>query len=260
MNLSDFFYDNFVQGWSSPESYNLFDTLAYALLAVIVVYVSYSFLKKRVKFSYMTGLQVIPFIILASIVRVFADSGVYPRFFWTVTPGVWLIFFTIAVTCLVLDSKYKTKGKFVIFTPIVLIIPHLFFLGEIVHSEAVVYFTFFYALSLLPFYLLRNKFKLLSDNFNLLAIAAHMFDATSSFVNVDFFNYVEIHLLGGFFSNLFGGTGFIMYLLKLIVLLPVLHYIDTEKDNNLKNYLKLIICVLGFGPGIRNLITVILGV
>lgn len=260
MNLTQFFNNYFVQGWSAPESYNLFDTLAYAVLAIILVYWSYELLKKRVTFDYKTGLQVIPFIVLGSFVRVFADSGVYPRFFWTVTPGVWIIFFALAVICLLLDAKFKTKGKFLTITPLLLIIPHLFFIEGIVNPTAIVYFIIFYALSLLPFYLLRDKFKLLTNHFNQLCIVAHMFDATSSFVNVDFFNYVEIHVLGGFFSNLFGGTGFVMYPLKLIVLLPVLAYIDTEKEENLKNYLKLVICVLGFGPGIRNLITVLLGV
>jgi len=52
-----------------------------------------------------------------------------------------------------------------------------------------------------------------------------------------------------------------MYFLKIIVLLPVLYYVDKDKsDKKFNNYLKLIIFALGFGPGIRNLITVLLGV
>ena len=233
MNISEFFYENFVSGWSSSESYNWFDTIAYALITIFLVWTPYNILKKRIKFSYKTALQMIPYIVLGSFVRVFADSGVYPRFFWTVTPGVWIIFFVSILVSLYLDSKFKTKGKITIILPLVLIIPHLFFIQEIVNPTAILYFVPIYLLSLLPFYLLRNKWKLLST-FNLICIASHLFDATSSFVNVDFFNYIEIHVIGGYFANVFN-TGFVMFPLKLIILLPVLYYLDQEKEENFKN-------------------------
>lgn len=258
MNFTDFFYENFISGWNQPEHYNWIDTAAYAVLAVILVYAAYHLLKKHVKFSYKTVFEILPFIILGCIVRVFADYGVYPRFFWTVTPGVWMVFLALIISTLIIDSKLKKNGLITVTVPLIAIIPHLFFI-KIVNPLAPVYFTIFYLLSLLPFILLRSKFALLSDEFNFAAIASHLFDATSSFVNVDFFNYVEIHVLGGFFADIFN-TGFVMYPLKLIVLLPVLYYLDKEKDVNFKNYLKLIICALGLGPGIRNLITVMLGV
>ncbi len=220
MNISEFINEYFLQGWSNPESYNVFDTLAYAVLAVILVYLSYNLLKKRIKFTYKSAFYITPYIILGGFVRVFADTGVYPRFFWTVTPGVWIVFFTLSLLGLYLDSKYKTKWKFTVIPAVLGIIAHLFY-AQIVNPLALVYFIIFFILSLAPFYLLRNKFKLLSNKFNLIAIASHLFDATSSFVNVDFFNYVEIHVLGGFFADMFN-TGFVMYPLKLIVLLPVL--------------------------------------
>lgn len=257
MNISEFINTNFIQGWSSPESYNWFDTMAYALLAIVLVYFTYMVLKKKIKFTYKSVLYVTPFILLGSFVRVFADVGIYPRFFWTVTPGVWIIFLTLSLFGLYLDERFKTKGKITVIAALVGIIPHLFMM-KIVNPTAIFYFILFYTLSLAPFILLRKKFKLLST-FNIIAIASHLFDATSSFVNVDFFNYIEIHVIGGYFANMFD-TGAVMYVLKLLVLLPVLYYIDKEKEKNLKNYLKLIICALGLGPGIRNLITVLIGV
>ncbi|VVB76118.1 Uncharacterised protein [Candidatus Tiddalikarchaeum anstoanum] len=258
MNWSSFFYDNFISGWNNPEHYNWFSTLAYAVIALLLVTLSYRVMRKKIVFSYATVFEVLPFIILGCIVRVFADYGVYPRFFWTVTPGVWIIFLVLIVCTLLLDAAFKTKGLITIILPTIGIIPHLFYF-RIINPTAALYFAFFYVLSLIPFILLRKKFKLLNDEFNFAAIASQLFDATSSFVNVDFFHYVEIHVIGGFFADVFN-TGFVMYPLKLIVLLPVLYYLDKETDINFKNYLKLIICVLGLGPGIRNLITVLLGV
>jgi len=260
MNVSEFFQEFFINGWNHPETYNIFDTLAYALLAILIVYFSYKLLKQlKINFDYKTALSIIPFITLGAIIRILADKGVYPRFFWTVTPGVWIIFFTLSIITLLLDNKFRTNYKITIITPLVFIIPYLFMMN-VVNPEAIVLFIIFYALSLMPFLLLRRKYALFKDNFNFAIIASHFFDATSSFVNVDFFNYSEIHVLGGFFAGMFN-TGFVMYFLKIIVLLPVLYYVDKDKsDKKFNNYLKLIIFALGFGPGIRNLITVLLGV
>lgn len=258
MNWTSFFYENFVSGWNHPEMYSLIDTGTYVVLAVILVYLTYKLLKNRVVFSYETVFELVPFIVLGSIVRVFADYGVYPRFFFTVTPGVWIVFLALIVVSLILDSRFKTKGLITVIAPLLGIIPHLFFI-KVANPTAPLIFALIYILSLVPFILLRKRFALLSDNFNFVAIASQLFDATSSFVNVDFFNYVEIHVVGGFFSNIFN-SGFVMYPIKLIVLLPVLYLLDKEEDTNYKNFLKLIVCVLGLGPGIRNLITVILGV
>ena len=51
MNLSEFFYENFVKGWNERESYNIFDTVAYALLAVIIIMASYPLIKNKIKLS-----------------------------------------------------------------------------------------------------------------------------------------------------------------------------------------------------------------
>jgi uncharacterized membrane protein len=257
VNWTAFFYDNFISGWARPESYNWVDTSAYAILALVLVYITYKIIGNKIRFNYETVFNVLPFIILGCVVRVFADYGVYPRFFLTVTPGIWIVILSLVVITILLDYLFKSKGLITFITPLVLILPHIFFM-RVVNNTAVPLFALFYLLSLAPFILLKSRVKLFSEPFNLLVIASHLFDATSSFVNVDFFNYVEIHVLGSFFAGLFN-TGASMYLVKLLVL-PILYYVDKEEDTNFKNYLKLIICVLGLGPGIRNLITVLLGV
>ncbi len=250
-----FFYDYFVKGWSTPTPYNIYNTIAYFILAVVVTYFSYNYLFKRFRFSARTALDIVPFMLLGAFVRVLADTSLIPRNFFTVTPGVWLIFFSLISLSLLIDKRYKLR-----LTPLIPL-PFILFLAlikRVENPEAIFYFLVFYLLSLLPFVLLRKRFSLLKDDFNLLCIAAHMFDATSSFVNVNFFGYVEIHVVGGFLTSIFG-TAAVMYLLKLVVL-PILYYLDKEKDKNLVNFMKLIIFALGFGPGIRNLITVLYGI
>ena len=50
-----------------------------------------------------------------------------------------------------------------------------------------------WALISAPFVLLRNKWSLIRDKFNLGIILAHIFDASSTYIAVDFYGYGEQH-------------------------------------------------------------------
>lgn len=257
MNLSSFFYENFIKGWSSAESYNYFDTLAYATLAIIIISLMYKLLKNKVKFDLNLLTKILPFVILGSIIRVYADTGVYERFFWTVTPGIWILMILLFFISFFLD-KLLGKKVLINYMPIMLILFHLpKFL--IVNYSVIPLYLLFFSISIAPLFFLKKKFSLLSDKLSLAAIMSHLFDATSTFVNIDFFGYIEVHVVGAFFTQLFN-TGLAMYALKLIVLIPLLYYLNKDKDKEFSNYLKVIICILGLGPGIRNFITILLGV
>ena len=89
-------------------------------------------------------------------------------------------------------------------------------------------------------------------------MSAHIFDATSTFVAMDFFGYYEQHVLPTFMINL-TGSAIIMYPLKIIIILGILYIIDKEVDDCTSNHmLKLAIFILGLAPGIRNFATLIL--
>ena len=142
--------------------------------------------------------------------------------------------------------------------PIILILIHLPHF-KIANPSALPLYALFFALSYLATILLSKKISFLSDKLSMAAMLSHFFDATSTFINIDFYNYVEVHVVGSYFTELFN-TGSVMYILKIIVLLPLLHYMHKDKDKEFNDYLKIIICVLGLGPGIRNFITLLLGV
>ena len=108
------------------------------------------------------------------------------------------------------------------------------------------------------FILLRNKIKLLNNKGNLEVLSAHIFDATSTFVAMDFFGYYEQHVLPTFLINI-SGTALIMYPLKIGIILLILYIIDKEVDEKTTNHmLKLAIYILGLAPGIRNFTTLII--
>ena len=93
-----------------------------------------------------------------------------------------------------------------------------------------------------------------------MALLAHLFDASSTFIAVDFFGYWEQHVLPGALTSL-TGSAFVLYPLKISVILISLYLIDDNIDDEIvKNTLKLCIFILGFAPGLRNFLSLIMGV
>ena len=86
-----------------------------------------------------------------------------------------------------------------------------------------------------------------------------MFDASTTFIAVECFNYYEQHVLPNALNRLFG-TYLTVFPMKIIVVLSVLYIIDQYIDDlTIKNLLKLTVFVLGLAPGLRNILTLILG-
>jgi uncharacterized membrane protein len=100
---------------------------------------------------------------------------------------------------------------------------------------------------------------------NVLILSGHMLDASATYVGVDHYGYSEKHRLPSLLMEI-TGTAAVMFPLKLLFLLPALYYIDSSIGNDvgenrhLLALVKLAILVLGFGPGIRDLLRLSLGV
>jgi len=107
----------------------------------------------------------------------------------------------------------------------------------------------------------RLNLQFLSDRLNQLILYAHMLDASSTYVGVDWFGYTEKHVLPNYLINHIG-TALVMYPLKLLILIPVLILIDDalKDDPSLKNLTKLALLTLGLAPALRNTIRLTLGI
>ena len=109
------------------------------------------------------------------------------------------------------------------------------------------------------FIILRNKWSLITDKFNLSVLMAHLFDASSTFIAVTYYGYSEQHVLPNTITSL-AGTALVMYPLKITVILFALYVIDTYvEDRTIKNMLKLAIFILGLAPGLRNFLSLSIG-
>jgi uncharacterized membrane protein len=90
-------------------------------------------------------------------------------------------------------------------------------------------------------------------------LSAHMLDSSATFVSVMFFGYYEQHPVPRLFIEAIGPWTF--FILKLAVLLPSLYIIDRyAEDGEFKNFLKIVILILGLAPGLRDMIRLAAGV
>jgi uncharacterized membrane protein len=88
---------------------------------------------------------------------------------------------------------------------------------------------------------------------------AHLFDASSTYIAVDFYGYNEQHVLPNALTGLVG-SAIVMFPLKIAVILGALYIIDTYiEDRTVANMLKLAIFILGLAPGLRNFLSLIMG-
>ena len=119
-------------------------------------------------------------------------------------------------------------------------------------------------------YLISRQFNftLLTDKVNISILFAHLLDASSTFIGIDWLNYYEKHVAPTFFIDLAGNftshPSLVMYPLKLLVFIPVLYMLDnqfeTEKEKKLIGIMKLAILVLGLSPAARNTLRILMGV
>jgi len=208
-------------------------------------------------------IPLIPFIFFGSSARALVDNNIYPLTYLLVTPGIYILTGSLAVITVLLaaflEKKTNHDYRYIIFTIGALIcIPNLIYMGPI---NLVTSFQMIGAWVLISslFILIRNKWALIGNKFNLSVLLAHLFDASSTYIAVDFYGYSEQHVLPSFLTNI-TGTAIVMYPLKIVVILGALYLIDTYiEDKTIANMLKLAMFILGLAPGLRNFLSLIMG-
>ncbi len=269
MGLYEFFYEYFVLPIKENQGYNLVNTLTYALILGIAVLLLYKMLKRMgIKVNEQFFQALMPYIILGPLMRSMTDIGILPRTYLTVSPGGYFVIAAFAIASLYV--VWRHVGPTEMFYPIyrdfglVLVGGLLFILiiniGKASFNwEVLKYFIPFLLLAEAFIWILTRKFELIRDNS--LLFYTHFYDATTTFVGLQFFGFWEQHVLARWLMNTFG-TPASMYLEKFLILLPVVWILDREmkdEDPDLINFVKLTIFILGFGPGTRNLLIMLMG-
>jgi len=222
-------------------------------------YLFYLTLKKlKIEIDEKLFYALTPWVLAAAFIRVFEDANIYPKSFFTQTPGILISLFILVIPFIILSKNLEKKipfwKSFAFFGLFIALLHAIFFkinnwLGGLI--------TISIFLPIFIFLLIIKK-KLGVPSF--LAIAGQMLDASATFVSIQFFNYYEKHLLPNFLIEILGP--WIMFPLKFIIVLIAISLINNYlKDNkDLRNFMLLFVYVMGIAPGLRDLLRLIMNV
>ena len=267
--LPDFIQTIFFSG------YTVFNTVVYTLILVVFILAIIKIFKKIEIDPLSIICSIIPFVIFGCLIRALVDNGVFPKTVFLITPGIYILVGLLTILSFLFSLElFRRKDidyRYTLFIiGMVLLIPTLFFIPNLNIKPIIYILSTFIFVSLIVFLifhigekLLKNYSsiaKLLSDKINRAIISAHLFDASTTVIAVECFNYYEQHVLPNAINQLFG-TYATMFPMKIIVVLSVLYIIDQYIDDlTIKNLLKLTVFVLGLAPGMRNFLTLAIGV
>lgn len=243
--------------------YNVLNTLVFGIILGIIVILLIKMFRCIKKDPKDLIIPVIPFIFLGSSTRALVDNGIYPLSYLLITPGIYIITgLATIITLLVsvyIERKTNLDYRYLIFlVGVVICIPNILNISHI-NFVALAQVLGSWALLSSVFVIFRNKWSLIKDKFNLSVLLAHIFDASATFVAIDFYPYGEQHVLPNALIGL-TGTALVMFPLKIIVILFALYIIDScIEDKTIKNMLKLAILILGISTGLRDLLSLVMG-
>ncbi len=252
----------FIQPILHPQGYNPVNTMVYALIFVAAVWLNLKLFEKwKVRVDGRFVLGILFWTLGASALRAgedLAEAGGAQRNVLFVTPFIFILMYVMCIAvlgiCLLLKAKkgvplWKTWiGSGFVFA--------LVALSQItITNTSALTITFAITISWYILFSIGNRgVPWFFTRWNTAALTAHMLDASATYVAITRFNMVEQHVLPSLFIDTLGIES--MFLLKLLVVPAVLYLIDKYGETDYeKKYVKMIIILLGFGTGMRDVLS-----
>ncbi|MDT8357258.1 MAG: DUF63 family protein [Methanomicrobiaceae archaeon] len=278
--IGEFFYKYYIGPILEGEAYTVVDTLTYAAILLLSVYLLYRWLRSHgIPVDSRLVLATIPYVVLGGLLRVVEDTGIIPSPYHAllVTPLIFFVVFFFAVAALLVSRLFEARGvirdalrgyamtgtvasigaaillvalgigQFSI-APGVLAVILLMTSGAALAVYAVVYYLFGWTFVAGPLYRLL--------------IFGHMLDAAATSYGIDLhpLSYVEQHVVGSTLIEA-TGTAFVMFPLKLAVIIPALWVLELyrkEGSAELWNLILLAMITVGLAPGVRDMVRMVL--
>ncbi len=276
----DFIYKYYVGPTLNGEPYTIVDTLTYAIILILAVYLVYRWLKKTgIDIDQEFIVSTIPFVILGGLMRVVEDTGIIPRP-WNVilvTPIIFFVVFFITITILVTARTLEKKGLVPSYTKVyaagglcacIITAAVLTYFGITetrIALDVLATILMMAAVSSATVWgLLRYglKWTFTENILYKLLIFGHMLDASATSFGIELheLTYVEVHVVGSHLIEA-TGTAFSMFALKLVVIIPAIYVLEMyrkEGNSQLWHLIILAMIVVGMAPGIRDMVRMIL--
>jgi uncharacterized membrane protein len=280
--ISDFIYKYYIDPIRLGQPYNLVDTLTYAILLVLSVYLVYRWLQRSgVTLDGAFVIATIPYVVLGGLLRVVEDAGMIESDlrFLLVTPLIFFVVFFIAALSLVFSRILEKKG----------LIPHfLTFYGgigagaaalvaldlawygltrttvDLAVLAAILLIAAATSLAVMALLQLVFRWEYARDPLYRLLIIGQMLDASATGYGIDFgpIPYQEVHVVGSALIR-WTGTAFSLFPLKLLVVIPAIYVLELyrrEGNREFANMVLLAMIVVGLAPGVRDMVRMVLHV
>ncbi|MFA4825395.1 MAG: DUF63 family protein [Methanoregula sp.] len=285
--ISDFIYKYYIDPIRMGQPYNVVDTLTYAIILVLGIYLLYRWMSQSTWLSDI-GFEInasfilatLPYVVLGGVLRVVQDTGMLTGDFQflLVTPLIYfvLFFFTIAMLFLsrylTLQGLTKSFLTFYVFAGImaVFIVSLVLLAWGINHTHIDLF-----VLAIIPLMALTAtvlvwafmryvlSWKYVTDPLYITLLFGQLLDASATSYGIDLHpsvQYIEQHVVGSGLINL-TGTAFVMFPLKLVVLFPAIYIMQLyrkEANPAFWHLVLLAMIVVGFAPGIRDMVRMVL--
>ncbi|TGC11382.1 DUF63 family protein [Methanolobus halotolerans] len=260
------------------SGYNIVNTITWAIILGICVFGIVKLLKRYdVSINKKLTGSLIPYILAGASFRVIEDTGALepPVSYLLITPNIYFVSAFITIIFLFISRRISRMDNKRDFHKVFAFLGTVWFAANIVAllylEDIVLPWVPFLVISaaglvlyLLYFIFDRAGSSMLKSKLNLSIMMAHLLDASSTVVGVDLLGYYEKHVVPAYLIDL-TDTALVMYPLKLSIFIPVIYILDTqfeddEESRTLKEFLKLVIIVLGLAPACRNTIRMTLGI
>jgi uncharacterized membrane protein len=278
--IREFIYRYYIDPIRFGEAYTLVDTLTYAAILIVAVFLVYRSLKRAgiavdEKLVYAT----LPYVLFGGLLRVVEDTGMIQSDFryLLVTPLIFFVVFFVAVTALLvssyLEKRGMVKGYFRLYGGIggavaIFTAGLLTYYGLVSATLGVAELLIILGLAAVTSFLFWGGLRYLagwefvSYPLYALLIFGHMLDASATSYGIDLhaIPYTEVHVVGSTLIAL-TGTAFSMFLLKIGVIIPAVYILEQyKKEGNRELWFIIVLCmiVLGLAPGIRDLARMVL--
>lgn len=269
-DLNAWIYRYYIDPIIYDTGYNPVNTVTWAIiLGFAVLCLVRLFRRLDLRFDEKIVLYTLPYVFAGSSLRVIEDANLVaqPWKYLLITPLIYLLVFLVTISALLLCRMLLGNDYYRGYAAVGLAwtVLNLAALAASGFKNAWIIAVIFGLGSAISgsIYLLRLAIPplgFLDDRYNMMILYAHMLDASSTYIGVDWFGYYEKHVVPTFLINL-TGTAAIMYPLKLLILLPVLSMIDKNlQEPSIRNLAKLVLITLGLAPAIRNTLRLALGI
>jgi uncharacterized membrane protein len=279
--ISDFIYKYYIDPIRYEQPYNTVETITYALILIGAIYLLYRWFKQsEFEINGNFVLATIPWIIFGGVLRVVQDTHMIQGDiqFALVTPFIYVVIFLYAFLTLLLSQYleksgiiddylkiYAGTGIFSIFIAALVLVSwgmnhtriDLYVLAIIPLMAAAATFAVWAFMR----YVLAWKY--VADPLYITLLFGQLLDASATSYGIDLHpgvRYIEQHVVGSQLIDL-TGTAFVMFPLKLVVLFPAIYVMEMYRKEANPAFWHLVLLAMitvGFAPGIRDMVRMVL--